>query len=162
MIAYETQLKLQALLDGELPLEEGRELERIVAQDPQAQALLAEFKNTNQAFHGFVESLQLPESREFYWSKIERAILAEKPAPQPASVFTAWRRFLLPAGAFAAVVVAGLLASHSQTGGQETESVVADPGAFTYRDFRNRTTLVWLSYPAENELASNDVGDTLE
>jgi anti-sigma factor RsiW len=162
MIAHETQLKLQALLDGELPPPEARELERMVAQQPQAQALLTELKNTNQAFRGFGESLQLPESREFYWSKVERAIRAEKPAPHASSAFTAWRRFLLPAGAFAAVVVAGLLASHRQTGGLEAESVVADPGAFTYRDFRNRTTLVWLSYPAENELASNDAGDTLE
>ena len=44
----------------------------------------------------------------------------------------------------------------------DAEADMADPGAFTYRDYAARTTLVWLSYPAENEIADNDAADTTD
>ena len=40
--------------------------------------------------------------------------------------------------------------------GLEIETALADSGAFTYRDYSAGTTLVWLSYPADNEVAEND------
>ena len=43
-----------------------------------------------------------------------------------------------------------------------TETALADPGAFTYRDYASGTTLVWLSYPAENELADDQEAYTVE
>ena len=41
-------------------------------------------------------------------------------------------------------------------------SNLADPAAFTYRDYASGTTLVWLSYPADNEMAANEPADTLQ
>jgi len=38
----------------------------------------------------------------------------------------------------------------------EIETALADAGAFTYRDYSAGTTLVWLSYPADTEVAEND------
>jgi hypothetical protein len=39
---------------------------------------------------------------------------------------------------------------------------MTEANAFTYRDFNSGTTLVWLDYPAENELAPNATADTLD
>lgn len=161
---YNAQLKLQAYLDGELPEPEAREVARWLAEDQQAVLLLAELRNTRQALAGFENGRTLPESREFFWSKIAREIEAHPEtapvSPRP-SRFASWQRFLLPAGAAAALAVAILAGLNAESGGSGSEMAVADPGAMTYHDFASRTTLVWLSYPAENELADNDATGTV-
>lgn len=163
------QLKLQALLDGELSEREHRELEAALASDPEARALLTELRHTSAALANFEAETRLPASREFYWSRIQREIQRQEKIPnaRPAAL-PAWRRWLLPAGAFAAVVLAGLLAA-GQMGWlpagrhpTQVETFLADSGAMTYRDEVERTTLVWLSYPAENEFADHDSDDTIQ
>ena len=72
----EFQLKLQAYLDGELSDKETREVEARLSSDNEAKALLVELQNTRAAFLMFEKELKLPESREFFWSKIERDIRA--------------------------------------------------------------------------------------
>lgn len=106
-------------------------------------------------------------SRVVYWSKIERGIrLAERhdPAPERLSWLATWRRLLVPLGTVATVTVAGLLAvsQFGSTGSQESEMALTDPDAFTYRDYAGGMTLVWLSYPAENEFAVPALGDILD
>jgi anti-sigma factor RsiW len=151
---WEAQLKLQAFLDGELPEAEAREMADKLAREPA----------------GFEEGIRLPESREFFWSKIEREIARpEKAAPAPPA--TLWmarlRRFLVPATAMALLAIAGFVATRQSgspflLGGAETETALADPGAFTYHDYASGTTLVWLSYPADNELADDEEAVTVE
>src|SRR4051794_9925969 len=100
----EQQLKLQAFFDGELPESESREVAAWIARDPDATALLKELRNTRQALSTFEPGLKLPESREFFWSKIEREIRRFEPAPQTAErvpLMALLRRILAPAGAFA-------------------------------------------------------------
>ena len=165
---WEAQLKLQALLDGELPEREAREVSKWTTQDREAAALLAELRQTREALVGVEDGVRLPESREFFWSKIERGIAREE-APAQVSVpwFARLRRFLAPATAMALLAVAGFVATR-QTGlplapvGLEAETSVEDTGAFTYRDYAKGTTLVWLSYPAEYELANEDEGVTVD
>ena len=70
----EQQLKLQAFLDGELPEREAREILAWTQRDGAAAALLAELKNTRQALVKSEPHLSVPESRDFFWSKIEREI----------------------------------------------------------------------------------------
>jgi anti-sigma factor RsiW len=70
----EQQLKLQAFLDGELPEREAREILAWTQRDSAAADLLAELKNTRAAMAKSEPHLSLPESREFFWSKIEREI----------------------------------------------------------------------------------------
>jgi len=155
---YDAQLKLQSYLDGELPESEARDVANWLAQDREAVALFAELRNTRQALVGLEVGVTLPESREFFWSKIEREIDRQQqaePAPRPSSIFAAWRRFLMPAGAVAALGMAAMIGLFSASQGPTHEMAVADPGAFTYHDFSAGTTLVWLSYPAENEFADN-------
>ena len=165
----EFQLQLQAYFDGELTGREAREIETALATDAEARALLAELTHTQGALAAFEAELKLPETREFHWSKIRREILRQeqgepvRPTPLPA-----WRRWLTPAGAFAAVAIAGLLGAHQMgwlRGGAaspQIETYLADSGAMTYRDELERTTVVWLSYPVEKGFTEVDAGATLE
>jgi anti-sigma factor RsiW len=167
---YEAQLKLQAYLDGELPEGKARQMASLLAKDKEAAALSAELRNTREALAGFETGIRVPESREFYWSKIARQIkrvesVETRPAPAPA--FVTWlRRLLMPAAvaAFATVIV--LVANRPVLPGEpdafRTETALADSGAFTYHDYAAGTTLVWLSYPADNEVAEGDEMGTLE
>jgi anti-sigma factor RsiW len=154
----EQQLKLQAFLDGELPEPEARAVASWLARDAEATALLSELRHTRQALAASEPALKVPESREFYWSKIQREIERQEPAREtvvePDSVFKILRRFLLPAGSVAALA-AILLVSGLQFGLRrpsstpDTEMNLAQADTFTYRDNANGTTLVWLSFAAE-------------
>ena len=166
---FDAQLKLQALLDDELPKAEANEVTQWLARDPEAAALSQELRNTRQALAGFEASVQLPESREFFWSKVQRDIerletQATKPVSAPLS--SLWRRLLVPASALALVVVAGVVLTRpgptGVTPAAEIETALADSGAFTYRDYSSGATLVWLSYPAEAEVADDDEMGTVE
>ena len=167
---YDSQLKLQALLDGELPEAEASEVAKWLARDPEAAALRAELRNTREALAGFEAGIQLPESREFFWSKVQREIQRlETPATKPAAVplSALLRRFLVPASAIALLFIAGVVLTRptgpaGRTPAAEIETALADSGAFTYRDYSAGTTLVWLSYPADTEAAENDEMGTIE
>ena len=166
MMDHETQLKLQAHLDGELSEAEAGRIEELLAGDPEAQALLTELKTTSGALVSFEDEVKLPESREFFWSKVQRGIEFQgRQAPQPArrqsTWLAGWRRWLVPAGAVAAATVAALLVVRPEPG-PEVETSMADSVGFTYRDFAARTTLVWLSYPAEEDLIDGDAADSME
>ncbi len=154
----EQQLKLQAFLDGELPEFETREILAWIQRDGAAAALLAELKNTRAAMVKSEPPLSLPESREFFWSKIEREIQRQEPrivSPPRASIFAGWRRFLLPASAMATIVIAGMFAHfHAPKTVVETvadadtttvETTLANSDATTYRDASEGTTLVWFT-----------------
>jgi len=162
-MSNEQQLKLQAFLDGELPEREAREVLVWTQRDRDAAALLAELKNTRQSLASAMPQTNVPESREFYWSKIAREI--QRPEPQRTSapgvsIFAALRRFLLPASAVATLVIAGLFA-HFNTPKLSLESVadadtptvetaMADSDATIYRDASEGTTLVWFSSGADD------------
>jgi anti-sigma factor RsiW len=165
----EQELKLQAFFDGELPEAEAREMANWVAANPGAAALQTELKNTRQALSEYETNIKLPEPREFYWSKIERDIrkLEEREELRPVSPpFGRFLRFLAPASAFAVVLVVGLFAARNSglmgnPSRPELETAMADPGAFTYHDEQEGTTLVWLSY-GENGLANADGAATIQ
>jgi len=165
----EQQLKLQAFLDGELPEKDAQEVAAWAARDADATDLLAELRNTRKALADYEPALKLPESREFYWSKIQREIQRLEPvqAPvKPVSIFTLLRRLLMPLGAVAVLAVAGILAfqhfgNQGETPRAQVNAMLADAGAFTYRDQSQGMTVIWLSYPAEKKLAENSSGDTL-
>jgi anti-sigma factor RsiW len=169
-MTIEQQLKLQAWLDGELPEAERRAVEASLAQDAEGAALLAELRHTNGALAGFEGEVKLPESREFYWSKIEREIQRQEQPRSAAGVpgfefLAGWRRFLVPVGAVAALA---LLLIGSQTvlhnAGPSSGIVAAfvDEHAFTYRDQSQGTTLVWLSYAADDNFQEGDSEDTIQ
>lgn len=156
---YQDQLKLQSYLDGELSEADAREVARWLAQDQDATALLGELRQTRQSMVGAEIGIKVPESREFYWSKIAREIErleAPKPALAPkVSWLERLRRMLVPASGLALVLVVGVVALNNgvPNGGKHTpgaEIALQDASAFTYHDYSAGATLVWLSYPADD------------
>jgi anti-sigma factor RsiW len=162
---HHSTLELQAYLDGELPESEVRRIEAWLEEDSQARALLSELDGTRILLSGYQEEVLHPESREFFWSKVERAIQAQESAAtrsrRPAPL-AAWWKYFVPAGSLAMLLFASLLVTRGPggSGGPEWEAALNDPGALTYRDYASGTTLVWLSFPAENELADEDRTDS--
>jgi anti-sigma factor RsiW len=166
---YEAQLKLQAYVDGELSAADAGQVTAWLKRDPEAAALEAELRNLNGALAQFESELRLPETREFFWSKVERDIRrSEAAVAAPAAVpfHIRLRRFLMPVTGVALIAIAatvvmreGGLPLFPVGGGSET--ALTDSEAFTYRDYNAGTTLVWLSYPAENDLANEEAIGTL-
>ncbi len=172
----EFQLKLQAHLDGELSAKEAREIETRLASDNEAKALLGELQNTRAAFLMFGQELKLPESREFFWSKIQREICAFENKPLRDTAGPTWfaaaflRRIAIPVGAFAAIALAAIF-TVNQTGMFSTKSpdlngveiaMTDDSEAVTFTDHSADTTVVWLSYPAEKGFTETDSQDTFQ
>ena len=157
----ELQLKLQAYLDGELPDGEARPVAGLLAQDAEARALLAELKNTRAALAGFEADIKLPESREFYWSKIEREIQRQSPKVEPerkfASPFAFFLRRLATVGAVAVLAIVGMVAIRQVDFSDRRGLEVKVGGLVTATGL----TLVWLPYPAESEFAQTDPEDIL-
>lgn len=167
MIPHEEQLKLQAYLDGELSQSESREIAARLARDPQAAALLTELRQTHAALAGFEDGVKLPESREFYWSKIQRQLDASQARVErdsrPTPFLLRLRRLSVPLAGMALVAVAALISVRS--GPQENagvETSLADSGAMIYHDYSAGATFVWLSYPAEKEAADDEEMDPFD
>lgn len=161
------QLKLQAYLDGELSTEEAKAIRDLLAADATARALLGELTNTRNAIIAHEASIKLPETREFYWSKIQREISRESrsaPAPSAKFSFATWlHRALVPAGAMAAVAIAVML-SLPHTGDTVDPSMTSgDTATFTYHNYATGATLVWLDYSsAENDFSDVESDDILD
>jgi anti-sigma factor RsiW len=162
------KIKVQAFLDGELPEAEAREISSRIAADAAVAALHKELKQTRAALAGFEKRIVLPESREFYWSKIQREILRaeaarERPAAEPISVFFWLRRALVPAAGLAVLAAALLITLRPgrPAAFSALEVASADSSAMTYRNYESGATLVWLSFPAENGLSGGGTAGSI-
>lgn len=160
----EFKLKLQAWLDGELTPREARAVEAQVQALPEAQALLAELRFTRATLRENEPQYTLPESREFYWSKIERAIqAAEKTGAGALSAFgLGWLRRYWPqlSGAAVAAVVLGFATLHfnwlTANTWEDVENPLAETGTFCFRSEQDQITLVWVYDRAEEEESESD------
>lgn len=159
MIDWNTQLKIQAFLDGELSEVEAREIAALITSDRDAVALHTELKNIRRALNKAEAGIRVPETREFYWSKISREIeKMDRPGPAAASpsIWHALARWLKPLGAVAAVAIVGIFAWQQTGGGSASEPMVTaylDAGTVVYQDESSGTTFVWFSYPADSNVA---------
>ena len=157
MINYETQLKLQAYLDGELSAGEAKAIADLLASEPGAQALYQELRIARSLLSGNELERKLPESREFYWSKIQRQIervestltdgVAEPEAPRW------WTRFLAPVGVLAGLTIFVVVALRSPEGGRsflalddshEIETPLEETSSFSFRSEAAAMTVVWV------------------
>ncbi|HVV72261.1 MAG TPA: hypothetical protein VHI52_12300 [Verrucomicrobiae bacterium] len=167
MINHEDQLKLQAYLDGELSESDARGVADRLAGDQEAAALVTELRQTHAALAEAEAGVTLPESRQFYWSKIERQIRATQPSsrlqPMPETLASRLRRLLVPLTGLGLVGVAVLVAIRSEPQSNVgVETSLADSGAMIYHDYSAGATFVWLSYPAEKEVPDYDEMDPFE
>jgi negative regulator of sigma E activity len=162
MMEYRKQLRLQAYLDGELPEPEAREVAAWVAQDQTARSLLEELRQTTRSLSGFEDGVGLPETREFYWSKIRAAIEREEQSAADTVTCAPWfrwlRRLLVPMAGVALVTFFALFGIRHGGNSYPGSAVIVleDAPAFTYRDFSGGATLVWFSYPADKRVAGED------
>ena len=116
----ETKIKLQAYLDGELSGRDAREVSELLNTESEAKAFFAELQFVKTALHGNELELKLPETREFYWSKIQRGI--ERGAKEPAQTagFSWWKpvyaRFAGGLAAACALMMISFIAFNNGTG----------------------------------------------
>jgi anti-sigma factor RsiW len=159
----EFELKLQAYLDGELSEGEARGVAAAIASDRDAQALVAEMKTTTAVLRENEPQLALPETREFYWSKIERAIAHEQPEPV-APLMTLWfslRRVLVPAAGLALVLFLAIASFKVNTAGDplnhlaEVESLSEHVSSFSFRSHSQNMFVVWLSENTEQQASAD-------
>jgi anti-sigma factor RsiW len=162
-------IRLQAYLDGELAGREAREVAAWIETDSEARAMLAELQETKELLHANEPELRLPESREFYWSKIERDITRLESTPS-ASRSPGWFQFarrhisaLTGTSVAAALVlfVAFQMNWVSRDLFEEIENPLEDSGSFSFRSESQKMTLVWVS-DASATPASSELSDPAE
>ncbi len=155
----EFELQLQAYLDGELPEREARQMAERLTTDREAQALMEELSATKHWLAGNEPEVMLPESREFYWSKIERAIDAAESVPVQEihhPLWVNWLKFLVPATGMALAVWLGLILfkpakplttvmDDPAVYQSETENLSPYTTSFAFRSQRENMFVVWIS-----------------
>ncbi|HKQ37708.1 MAG TPA: hypothetical protein VJ063_06490 [Verrucomicrobiae bacterium] len=163
----ELELKLQAYVDGELSAREARGVEAAMARDADAQALLGELKTTAALLRENKPQLALPETREFYWSKIERAIEQAQPEPvHPLATF--WfslRRVLVPTAGLALVLFLAIASFKVNTVNDplnhlaEVESLSEHVSSFSFRSHSHNMFVVWLHENTEQQASADSEPD---
>ena len=159
----ETQLQVQAYLDNELSAGEARNISKLISSDAEARDLFGELKSTREALVANEPLPSLPESREFYWSKIQRAIeqaerTNERVAPSTSRPW--WTRLLVPVSG-AVALFAILLSVVNRDGAKpvavtQSASAVAavplhqleqspDVSTITFRSDAEGVTVVWIT-----------------
>src|SRR5436190_16225279 len=141
-------MKLQAYLDGELAGSEAQQVAALVENDAEARSLFGELQQTRTMLRGNEPEMLLPESREFFWSKIEREI---SPAETPAAeAVPAWLLFLrrhlraitgISVAAALAMFVAFQMNVFPRELFEEIDNPLDDTGAFSFRSESQRMTL---------------------
>jgi anti-sigma factor RsiW len=161
----EIELKLQAYLDGELTTADAQVMDAQIKANPEIRDLAAELQWTKAALRGNDLERRVPDSREFYWSQIERTIQAPTAstsvAPRKRSPLFPWLYRFWPqvGGAWAAALGLVIATVHfgwlAEPGWIETNHASNDIGAVVFRSDSERLTMVWL-YDHDNDDASDD------
>ncbi len=148
----ELGIKLQAQLDGELTGREAQEVAALLEIDAEARALFVELQQTKLLLAGNEPEFRLPESREFFWSKIEREISRQETAPSgstPVWILFLQRHFAaLGTTAVAAALVMFLVVNSMVPAMfEEIENPLEDSDSFSFRSESQQMTLVWIANP---------------
>lgn len=150
----EEMLRLQAYLDNEVSSAEGREIASWIARDTEAKALYEELAATKTMLAPENEPVvTVPDSREFYWSKIAREI--ERVEREPAREQVArpwWVRMLAPvagAAALALFVFTSVSTNAPRVAGHQIERSETD-SSITFYSPEQKMTVVWISSGQEH------------
>lgn len=169
----EQQLKLQAWVDGELPQGEAPQMAAFVQEQSAAQALVAELRVTKAFLAGNEPAVKLPESGDFYWSKIQRAIEREEKAaakPPGVSWTFAWRRLMAPLSgvaliAFLSILSLNVFQRQSVDDGAkylvEVENLSDDIGSISYRSQSENMFVVYL-YKKDQEAEADPEAEPID
>jgi len=162
----EAILRLQAYLDNEVSSSEARQIASWIARDAEAKALYEELAATKAVLVPDNEiSVVVPESREFYWSKIQRQIEhAEREPARQVTQRPLWIRLFAPVAgtALLALFVFTSISFNPTariTQASLTEKSHSENGSITFRS-RGGLTLTWLSSAPEQAETIENVTDT--
>jgi len=146
----EWTLDLQAYVDGELEPSRRADVERVLAGDAEARELAAALRSLGELVRAHEPLARVPETREFYWSQIQRRIAAAEAAEgreaRPATGALNWLRWLAPALGVAAVAVFVVLPRD----GRENPTLasngpVEDAVSMTFRSDADGVTIHWIN-----------------
>ena len=147
----ETQFKLQACLDGELSEREARKVSLQLKEDAHAFALFDELQMTKSILRENEPELKLPETREFYWSKIQREVerTSRETAPRPTVQWwkPAYIRFAGALAAGCALLTISFIAfngQHRTHAMEEVEGTTDEMGSITFQSDKDGMTVVYL------------------
>ena len=153
----ETELKVQALVDGELTGREAEDLRARIETDDGLRKLHARLTAVRGLMAGAELPRTLPESGDFHWSQISKAIEREerqtKRLARPASSAKRLLRWVLPLAGIACLV---LVLSLQQTtmpdldillgSDHELELSIEDLDVMTFNTGDDTMSVVWLDY----------------
>ncbi len=145
-------LRLQAHVDGQLPDAEAKDVAALLSRDERQHALHEELRLIKTLVRDHPIEQTVPESRDFYWSQIQRNL---EPAPvgraQRTSLLGWWLRWLLPLGATGLLCLYWLAPLHGRRDspaamliGHEIETPLADTSSFSFRSEAAAMTVVWV------------------
>lgn len=162
MKTLETQLKIQAYLDGELPPAETRQVEGLLATDQQGRQLLEELRFTSTALRENEPAAKLPVSGDFFWSQVQRGIAAaesRETTPDPIPWLAMLRRMFLPVSGLAlvallAIGIATLTGEDPERHFVQVENLSEEMDTTTFRYQSEKMFVVWVS-PKEPEVTSD-------
>jgi anti-sigma factor RsiW len=171
----EQQLELQAWVDGELPERDSRRVAELASTDPEAKALASELRMIKAVVHGNEPVVALPESPDFYWSKIRRQIeAADKAEPvRRISWVFAWRRLLAPISAVALIASVSVVSLNLFNRGEvddplkylvEVENLSDDVSSISYKSQSENMFVVYLydkEQPTEVDLELEPMDETV-
>jgi anti-sigma factor RsiW len=164
MKEWERQLKLQAYVDGELPAAEARELAEALARDAGQQRLHDHLHSIKVLVRENETVRPVPETREFYWSQIERRLAALPGADRVvARGWGWWLRWLVPVGATALLCAYWLMPGDLGPGPEagrlveyEVETPLEGMSSITFRSEAAAMTVVWVE---TRNLHNGDLGE---
>ncbi len=166
----ESELNLQSYLDGELSNRQARKTAAWIAGDQAAQQLLTELTMAKTAVCSGELEIKLPETREFYWSKIEREILRPQPIQpkQRLGFLTAWRRFLVPLAGAAMVTFLTIYTFKIYDGAEDpqrhlavVENLSEHTGAYSFRSQSEKMFVVWVYNRSEEAIPEAEPADDM-
>jgi anti-sigma factor RsiW len=138
-------LEIMAYADGELDASRRHEVEKQIAEDPSAAALHLELTACAALLRAHEPLGAVPETREFYWSRIQRRIAAEEQAAARAKATKVpafgWLRWLAPAIGVAALA---LVVTYQQRPGP-TILAVGEASSMTFTSEADGVTISWIN-----------------
>ena len=159
----ETKIKLQAFLDGELSGRDAAEISGLLDKDAEAKAFFAELQFVKTALHGNEPEMKLPESREFFWGKVQREIERGEKSAQSKPGLSWWKpayvRFAAGFAALCALLMISFIAFENGNATKLVPEVVGngeEMGVITYHSDAERMTVVYLFDREQDKVVDSD------
>ncbi len=155
---HETELQIQAWIDGQLTPAEAGVVAEMVASDAAARAVADELRMVHAAVAGNETPRQVPDIRAYYWAQIAEKIKAEEPQvahearpTRLGDLVSRWLGRWAPLAAAAGVVAMTAIllqlpeGRRSFPGVAYVESPQEEVSTFTFRSEAEGMTVVWLN-----------------